>query len=146
MSVFFTDSGHGIEVPAHFADAFAANGGLQCGFCIPGIVMRAKAQIDKKGNALTRDAMKPHLGAHLCRCTGWNSVVEACVEPRGPAPDRDLDLASDRAAIEGGTAQTVAATVALRSTNSVQHLAMYSVVRSTGQSINPSSPPRSCSA
>ena len=32
-----------------YADAFAARGGLQCGFCIPGIVMRAKAQIDKKG-------------------------------------------------------------------------------------------------
>ena len=32
-----------------FANAFAACGGLQCGFCIPGIVMRAKAQIDKKG-------------------------------------------------------------------------------------------------
>ena len=32
-----------------FAEAFAACGGLQCGFCIPGIVMRAKAQIDKKG-------------------------------------------------------------------------------------------------
>src|SRR6187401_1181256 len=52
---------------AAFANAFAACGGLQCGFCIPGIVMRAKAQIDKKGSALTRDAMKPHLGAHRCR-------------------------------------------------------------------------------
>ena len=30
-----------------YADAFAACGGLQCGFCIPGIVMRAKSQIDK---------------------------------------------------------------------------------------------------
>ena len=38
-----------------FADAFAACGGLQCGFCIPGIVMRAKAQIDKKGADLDRD-------------------------------------------------------------------------------------------
>ncbi|MGH9127254.1 MAG: (2Fe-2S)-binding protein, partial [Acidimicrobiales bacterium] len=37
-----------------FASAFAACGGLQCGFCIPGIVVRAKAQIDKKGAALTR--------------------------------------------------------------------------------------------
>jgi aerobic-type carbon monoxide dehydrogenase small subunit (CoxS/CutS family) len=46
-----------------FSEAFAACGGLQCGFCIPGIVMRAKAQIDKKGASLTRDAMKPHLGA-----------------------------------------------------------------------------------
>ncbi|MEY2957534.1 MAG: hypothetical protein RLZZ01_102 [Actinomycetota bacterium] len=60
-----------------FADAFAACGGLQCGFCIPGIVMRAKAQIDKKGAALTRDAMKPHLGAHLCRCTGYVKILDA---------------------------------------------------------------------
>ncbi len=60
-----------------FADAFAACGGLQCGFCIPGIVMRAKAQIDKKGAALTRQAMKPHLGAHLCRCTGYVKVLDA---------------------------------------------------------------------
>jgi aldehyde oxidoreductase len=60
-----------------FSDAFAACGGLQCGFCIPGIVMRAKAQIDKKGAALTRDAMKPHLGAHLCRCTGYVKILDA---------------------------------------------------------------------
>ena len=60
-----------------FADAFAACGGLQCGFCIPGIVMRAKAQIDKKGASLTRDKMAPHLGAHLCRCTGYVKILDA---------------------------------------------------------------------
>jgi xanthine dehydrogenase molybdenum-binding subunit len=60
-----------------FADAFAACGGLQCGFCIPGIVMRAKAQIDKKGAALERDDMARHLGAHLCRCTGYVKVLDA---------------------------------------------------------------------
>lgn len=60
-----------------FSDAFAACGGLQCGFCIPGIVMRAKAQIDKKGSSLTRDGMKPHLGAHLCRCTGYVKILDA---------------------------------------------------------------------
>jgi aldehyde oxidoreductase len=60
-----------------FADAFAACGGLQCGFCIPGIVMRAKSQIDKKGSALTREAMAPHLGAHLCRCTGYVKILDA---------------------------------------------------------------------
>jgi len=60
-----------------FADAFAACGGLQCGFCIPGIVMRAKAQIDKKGDSLTRDRMAPHLGAHLCRCTGYVKILDA---------------------------------------------------------------------
>jgi len=60
-----------------FADAFAACGGLQCGFCIPGIVVRAKAQIDKKGDALTRSGMAPHLGAHLCRCTGYVKILDA---------------------------------------------------------------------
>ena len=60
-----------------FADAFAACGGLQCGFCIPGIVIRAKSQIDKKGAALTREGMAPHLGAHLCRCTGYVKILDA---------------------------------------------------------------------
>jgi aldehyde oxidoreductase len=62
---------------ARFADAFAACGGLQCGFCIPGIVMRAKAQIAKKGESLTKAQMAPHLGAHLCRCTGYVKILEA---------------------------------------------------------------------
>jgi aldehyde oxidoreductase len=60
-----------------YAQAFAACGGLQCGFCIPGIVMRAKAQIDKKGAALDRGDMSRHLGAHLCRCTGYVKVLDA---------------------------------------------------------------------
>ena len=62
---------------AKFALAFAACGGLQCGFCIPGIVVRAKAQIDKKGAALKREDMARHLGAHLCRCTGYAKILEA---------------------------------------------------------------------
>ena len=48
-----------------YAQAFAACGGLQCGFCIPGIVVRAKAQVDKKGTSLKREDMARHLGAHL---------------------------------------------------------------------------------
>jgi len=60
-----------------FADAFSACGGLQCGFCIPGIVMRAKAQIDRKGDALERTDMARHLGAHLCRCTGYVKILDA---------------------------------------------------------------------
>ncbi|MFM8956930.1 MAG: molybdopterin cofactor-binding domain-containing protein, partial [Actinomycetota bacterium] len=62
---------------AKFSQAFAACGGLQCGFCIPGIVVRAKAQIDKKGAALKREDMARHLGAHLCRCTGYAKILEA---------------------------------------------------------------------
>ncbi|MEO8694590.1 MAG: 2Fe-2S iron-sulfur cluster-binding protein, partial [Acidimicrobiales bacterium] len=60
-----------------FSSAFAAVGGLQCGFCIPGIVIRAKAQIDKKGADLAPHDMARHLGAHLCRCTGYVKILEA---------------------------------------------------------------------
>jgi aldehyde oxidoreductase len=70
-----------------FAQAFAACGGLQCGFCIPGIVVRAKAQIDKKGGALTREEMARHLGAHLCRCTGYVKILDAIeMVARGETP------------------------------------------------------------
>lgn len=60
-----------------YSDAFTACGGLQCGFCIPGIVVRAKAQVDKKGAGLKREDMARHLGAHLCRCTGYVKVLDA---------------------------------------------------------------------
>ena len=62
-----------------YSDAFTACGGLQCGFCIPGIVVRAKAQVDKKGAGLKREDMARHLGAHLCRCTGYVKVLDAIV-------------------------------------------------------------------
>jgi xanthine dehydrogenase molybdenum-binding subunit len=72
-----TLEGFTVDERNKFASAFAACGGLQCGFCIPGIVVRAKAQIDKKGAALAPSDMARHLGAHLCRCTGYVKVLEA---------------------------------------------------------------------
>jgi aldehyde oxidoreductase len=72
-----TLEGVAAEERTAFANAFAACGGLQCGFCIPGIVMRAKAQIDKKGADLAPSDMARHLGAHLCRCTGYVKILEA---------------------------------------------------------------------
>ncbi len=59
------------------AEAFAATGALQCGFCTPGIVMRAKALLDSKGSELSRDQAARHLGAHLCRCTGYTKILDA---------------------------------------------------------------------
>ncbi len=61
----------------NMADAFAAHGALQCGFCTPGIVMRTKAMIDKKGADLTRANAAALLGAHLCRCTGYIKILDA---------------------------------------------------------------------
>ncbi|NBT26833.1 MAG: selenium-dependent xanthine dehydrogenase, partial [Actinobacteria bacterium] len=72
-----TLEGFNPEVRDRFAQAFAACGGLQCGFCIPGIVVRAHSQIEKKGSSLTRSDMARHLGAHLCRCTGYTKILDA---------------------------------------------------------------------
>jgi aldehyde oxidoreductase len=60
-----------------FAEAFSATGALQCGFCTPGIVVRLKALLDKKGSELTREDASRHLGAHLCRCTGYTKILDA---------------------------------------------------------------------
>ena len=62
---------------ARYAEAFAACGALQCGFCTPGIVVRAKALVDKDGPSLTREKAARHLGGNLCRCTGYVKVLDA---------------------------------------------------------------------
>jgi aldehyde oxidoreductase len=61
------------------AAAFSATGALQCGFCTPGILVRTKALLDKAtpDSPLTRDKAARHLGAHLCRCTGYVKILDA---------------------------------------------------------------------
>src|SRR5262245_52432431 len=59
-----------------FARAFALTGGLQCGFCIPGIVVRAQSILAKEKRP-SRDAIAKGLGAHLCRCTGYVKIIDA---------------------------------------------------------------------
>ncbi len=69
------------------ASAFAATGALQCGFCTPGILVRAKALIDQKGSGLTRKVTAGRLGAHLCRCTGYTKIFDAIdVLAKGETP------------------------------------------------------------
>ena len=58
------------------ADTFAAHGALQCGFCTPGIVMRTVALLGRDKET-TRDDAARHLGAHLCRCTGYVKILNA---------------------------------------------------------------------
>ena len=59
-----------------FAKAFTLTGGLQCGFCVPGIAVRAKYLINKKPLP-TRDEIKQALNNHICRCTGFVKIVDA---------------------------------------------------------------------
>ena len=57
-------------------EAFVLEGGVQCGFCIPGIVVRAAALVDK-GKTGDRAAISKALDGHLCRCTGYGRIIDA---------------------------------------------------------------------
>ncbi|HTI41738.1 MAG TPA: molybdopterin cofactor-binding domain-containing protein [Vicinamibacterales bacterium] len=58
------------------ADAFVLEGGVQCGFCIPGIVVRA-AHLIEQGKTSDRDAIRKALDGHICRCTGYGRIIDA---------------------------------------------------------------------
>jgi xanthine dehydrogenase small subunit len=94
------------------AAAFVATGGSQCGFCTPGIVVRA-AWLLERGRTEPVEIDRT-LGAHLCRCTGWRTVVDAVsTAAAGTAATRPDGPASARAALEGGTPQRVGLDVPL---------------------------------
>ena len=96
-----------------WGEAFAATGGSQCGFCTPGIVVRLAALRAKGVAPDDASAVERALLAHLCRCTGWRTIVEAYAAFGRPPVERDLDAASRRATIEGGVHQAVGPHVAL---------------------------------
>ena len=103
-----TVAGLEAETRERWADAFVATGASQCGFCTPGIIMRLAAE---------RGPVEHALLAHLCRCTGWRTILEAAklataASPPARAP-RDLAAAARRAEIEGGVPQRVGREVAL---------------------------------
>jgi CO/xanthine dehydrogenase Mo-binding subunit/aerobic-type carbon monoxide dehydrogenase small subunit (CoxS/CutS family) len=58
------------------ADAFVLEGGVQCGFCIPGIAVRASSLI-QNGKSDDRDAIAKALDGHICRCTGYGRIIDA---------------------------------------------------------------------
>ncbi len=59
------------------ASVFASTGALQCGFCTPGIMMRVASLLERKADSLDRGTAARHLGAHLCRCTGYVKILDA---------------------------------------------------------------------
>ena len=109
-----------------WADAFTAAGASQCGFCTPGIIMRLAA-LGARRDRPDDDAVERALLAHLCRCTGWRTILDAARHVYGRADDaaarptvprpvrpetRDVEAATRRARLEGGVAQAVGAEVA----------------------------------
>ena len=106
-----------------WADAFVATGASQCGFCTPGIVLRLAAlEVEDPGPSPSRRDVEGALRAHLCRCTGWQPILEAADLVFAPAPapseapaapERDPVLAAWRAQLEGPAFQHSGADVVL---------------------------------
>ena len=56
--------------------AFTDFGGSQCGYCTPGVIMTAKALLERNANP-SREEIRQATAGNLCRCTGYNQIVEA---------------------------------------------------------------------
>jgi carbon-monoxide dehydrogenase small subunit len=57
-------------------EALWAHHGLQCGYCTPGILLSAKALLDGEPRP-TREEIREMLAGHLCRCTGYQFIIDA---------------------------------------------------------------------
>ena len=93
------------------AARFVATGGSQCGFCTPGILVRLAAAAAK--GKTRRVDLDRALAAHLCRCTGWQSIYATVEAPTGTTHPRDTTAGARRAELEGGGVQRVGADVPL---------------------------------
>jgi len=63
-------------------EAFREHHALQCGFCTSGILMAAADLLEREGTP-TRDELVDMLSGHLCRCTGYEPIVDAIAEVAG---------------------------------------------------------------
>jgi carbon-monoxide dehydrogenase small subunit len=62
--------------------AFLDHGAVQCGFCTPGMLMSSKALLDENTRPDKRQ-IKEAIDGHICRCTGYNSLVRAITDVVG---------------------------------------------------------------
>ncbi|WP_419924472.1 2Fe-2S iron-sulfur cluster-binding protein [Candidatus Poriferisocius sp.] len=114
-----TMAGLPADVRSGWSEAFCAAGASQCGFCTPGIIMRL-AGLEARSGAdrprvvgdQPRSAAATALAAHLCRCTGWQTILEAWEGYGTAVPQRNWPAAARRAELEGGVAQAVGPDVA----------------------------------
>ena len=57
-------------------EAFVEHGGLQCGFCTPGMIMSAKALLDENPSP-SEEEIRKGIAGNLCRCTGYTKIIES---------------------------------------------------------------------
>lgn len=104
-----------------WSSAFCAAGGSQCGFCTPGIVLRLESLRRRGTERSDLPAVENALLAHLCRCTGWRTVLDAwsiagtpdATVGAEPGAHGTRPGAERRADLEGRTPQLVRPSVAL---------------------------------
>jgi len=65
-----------IESPHPLQVAFVEHGAVQCGYCVPGMIISAKALLDENPNP-TREEVGAALDGNLCRCTGYVKQIDA---------------------------------------------------------------------
>lgn len=59
--------------------AFVEHGAIQCGYCMPGMIMQAKYLV-RKNPGLSREDIKRNLEGNICRCTGYKKVIDAVAD------------------------------------------------------------------
>jgi carbon-monoxide dehydrogenase small subunit len=57
-------------------ESFMRNGAIQCGFCIPGMLLAAKALLDERPHP-TEQEVRAAIAGNLCRCTGYVKIIDA---------------------------------------------------------------------
>lgn len=69
----------GSDGPSAVQEAFVRNGAVQCGFCIPGMVVSASALLDRNPNP-TVEEVREGMSGNLCRCAGYTRIVQAVLD------------------------------------------------------------------
>ncbi len=59
--------------------SFVEHGAIQCGYCMPGMIMQAKFLV-RKNPGLSREEIKRNLEGNICRCTGYRKVIDAVAD------------------------------------------------------------------
>ena len=67
-------------------EAFVEHGAIQCGYCSPGMIMTAKALLDKNPHP-NEEEVRSAISGNLCRCTGYEQIVQAILSCKGGAGD-----------------------------------------------------------
>ncbi|MEW6523020.1 MAG: (2Fe-2S)-binding protein [Bacillota bacterium] len=71
-------------------EAFVAAGAVQCGYCTPGMLLSAKALLDRNAHP-SREEIRTALSGNLCRCTGYQKIISAVEQAATRLAQREVE-------------------------------------------------------